>query len=55
MGLAIIENSKAPNLRFVDCCRYCKYADSDETCDKHHISINLEIEPTICDDYEENI
>lgn len=53
MSLAQIENSQAPNLRYVDCCRYCVYADSDNTCDKHHILINLEMEPTICDDYIE--
>jgi hypothetical protein len=53
MGLATIENSAAPNLRYVDCCRYCVYSDSDNTCTKYKILINLEMEPTICDDYDE--
>lgn len=53
MGLAVIENSVAPNFRYTNCCRYCCHADSDNVCQKHRILINLEMEPTICDDYHE--
>lgn len=54
MGLCDISSPKtAPNLRYADCCRYCVYAESDNTCNLHKILINLEMEPTICDDYKE--
>lgn len=48
---SIAENPS--NMRYADCCAYCKYGNADNVCSLHHVLINLYDEPTICDDFVE--
>jgi hypothetical protein len=55
-GDQLFKKPNAPNFRYADYCGVCVHGGMDDVCERHSQYIGISnIEPTICDDYEERM